>query len=85
MDFLNAIGAFKRVLELFTGTPGSDEPWAAGEEAFERHFGESYEMFMVILQHLSPGQAERFSATLQVNPEAAVLWILSMEEVEDGR
>ena len=85
MDFLNAIGTLGKVLELFAGTPGSDEPWAAGEEAFERHFGESYEVFVVILQHLSPEQAERFGATLQVNPEAAVLWILSMEEVEDGR
>ena len=85
MDFLNAIGALGRVIKLFADTPGSKETWATDEEAFEQHFGESYEMFVMILQHLSPEQTERFSATLQVNPEAAVLWILSMEEVEDGR
>ena len=81
MDFLNAIGAFKRVLELFTGTPGSDEPWAADEEAFERHFGVSYEDFVEMVGYLSPGQAEMLKKTLEVNPEAAVLWILAMEPV----
>jgi hypothetical protein len=82
MDLLHAIGTFRKVLTVFAGTPDSEEPWAANEETFERHFGVPYEYFEVVLQHLSPEQVEKFEATLRVNPEAAVLWILSMEAVE---
>lgn len=80
MDLLHAIGTFGKVLDIFA--PDTNEPWAANEEEFERHFGESYEYFTAVLQHLSPEQSEKFEATLRVNPEAAVLWILSMEAVE---
>lgn len=82
MDLLNTIGAIRKVLGLFAGTPDSEEVWAADEESFEDHFGQSYEYFVEILHHLDEEQSERFEATLKVNPEAAVLWILSMEPVE---
>jgi hypothetical protein len=82
MDLLHAIDAFKQILGAFTDTPDAGELWAADEKAFEQHFGESYETFTEILSHLSPEQEERFEATMRVNPEAAVLWILAMEEVE---
>lgn len=82
MDLLNTIGTIRRVLGIFTGTPDSDEPWAADEEAFETHFGRSYDYFIEIMHHLDEGQGERFEATLKINPEAAVLWILSMEPIE---
>jgi hypothetical protein len=82
MDLLGTFGTIQKVLSLFAGTPGSGEPWASNEEAFEVHFGESYGYFTEVLQHLSPEQGEMFEATIRVNPEAAVLWILSMETVE---
>jgi hypothetical protein len=82
MDLLNALGAIRRTLDFFAGTPDSREPWAASEEAFEVHFGGSYEFFVEVLQHLDDEQGARFDATMKVNPEAAVLWILSMDVVE---
>ena len=82
MDLLNALGAIRKTLDFFAGTPDSDEPWAASEEAFEAHFGGSYEFFVEVLQHLDEEQSSRFDATLKVNTEAAVLWILSMDVVE---
>ena len=82
MDLLNALGAIRKTLDFFAGTPDSDEPWAVSEEAFEAHFGGSYEFFVEVLQHLDEEQSARFDATLKVNPEAAVLWILSMDVVE---
>jgi hypothetical protein len=82
MDLLNALGAIRKTLDFFAGTPDSDEPWAASEEAFESHFGMGYDFFVEILQHLDEEQGERFDATMKVNPEAAVLWILSMDVVE---
>jgi hypothetical protein len=82
MDLLNALGAIRRTLDFFAGTPDSNEPWAASEEAFEAHFGGSYEFFVEVLQHLDEEQSARFDATLRVNPEAAVLWILSMDVVD---
>ena len=41
----------------------------------------SYEDFVEMVGYLSPGQAEMLKKTLEVNPEAAVLWILAMEPV----
>jgi hypothetical protein len=81
MDLLGALGTLGKALDLFAGTPGSHEPWASSEEAFEQHFGESYEYFVAVAQHLSPAQEEMLAKTLEVNPEAAVLWILAMEPV----
>jgi hypothetical protein len=82
MDLLSSLGAIRKTLDFFAGTPDSSEPWAAGEEAFEAHFGLPYALFTEILQHLDGEQGERFDATMKVNPEAAVLWILSMDVVE---
>ena len=79
MDLLNALGAIRKTLDFFAGTPDSSEPWAASEEDFENHFGGSYEFFVEVLQHLDEEQSARFDATMRVNPEAAVLWILSMD------
>jgi len=82
MDLLTFIGAAHRALSFFGGGPGSDQPWAAGEQEFERHFGVPYEAFVEIARHLDQEQERLLHATLEVNPEAAVLWILAMEEVE---
>ena len=82
MDLLNALGAIRKTLDFFAGTPDSSETWATSEEAFESHFGSSYEFFVEILQHLDEEQGAKFDATMKINPEAAVIWILSMDVVE---
>lgn len=79
MDVLGFIGAARHALG-FIGN--AEEPWATSEEAFYKHFGASYEDFSEIVKHLTPYQEDLFHATFEVNPEAAVLWILAMEEVE---
>jgi hypothetical protein len=83
MDLLGFLGAAHRALSFFGNGPGSDQPWAASEQEFERHFGVPYEAFVEIVRHLDREQEQLLHATLEVNPEAAVLWILAMEEVED--
>jgi hypothetical protein len=82
MDLIGALGTFEKVLDLFAGSPAPHEPWAASEEAFGQHFGDSYEDFMALVGCLSPEQASLLEKTLEVNPEAAVLWVLAMEPVE---
>jgi hypothetical protein len=82
MDFLNLIGAANRALS-FLGSD-IDEPWASSEQAFLTHFGVPYEAFLEVIQHLSPRQEEVLHATFEVNPEAAVLWILAMDEIVEG-
>jgi len=71
--------AVPSVPELFSGTPDSGEPWAADDAAFEVHFGASYSHFTGVLLHLDEEQEARFAETMEVNPEAAVLWVLAME------
>jgi hypothetical protein len=68
---------------LFSGTPDSGEPWAADAAAFELHFGSSYAYFAEVLRHLDGEQSARFDATLEVNPEAAVVWVLAMEPCDE--
>ena len=82
MDLLGFIGAARHALAFFGSGLGSEEPWAADEEAFLKHFGAPYEYFVEIVRHLDQRQEALLHATLEVNPEAAVLWILAMEEVE---
>jgi hypothetical protein len=82
MDLLGLIDTAHRALSLFGGGPDSAKPWAASESEFERHFGVPYEVFIEIVQRLNPDQEKLLRATLDVNPEAAVLWILAMEEID---
>ena len=74
----DVLGVVRDVLALFEHAEGVDEPWARSEEAFEEHFGASYEELTSKVTMLSSDQAARYSATLVVNPEAAVLWVLAM-------
>ena len=83
MDLLGFLGAAKHALEFIRPEPGHDVDWANDETEFERHFGAPYEIFLEIVEHLSPDQKKLLDATVKVNPEAAVLWILAMEEVEE--
>jgi hypothetical protein len=82
MDLLGALSSIRKALGVFTSNSGqNNDDWTTSEEAFECHFGVPYEAFEEIVHHLSPDQDRLLQATLAVNPEAAVLWILAMEEV----
>lgn len=74
MDLLEA------VQHIAESPPGP--AWLSDETAFHRHFGASYEDFTGVAECLEPDQLELLRKTLEVNPEAAVLWVLHMEELE---
>ena len=76
------VGAANNILALFaTNDEKIDKPWARDESAFEDHFGASYMELVEKLPLLSSDQHARYAATLEVNPEAAVLWVLAMSKV----
>jgi hypothetical protein len=81
MDLLGFIGAAQQALHYAKSTPGDSPLWLTDAIEFERHFGAPHEAFLEIVSHLSPDQYSLLEATLEVNPEAAVLWILAMEEM----
>jgi hypothetical protein len=70
------------ILSLFAhdGEVLIDEPWARDEAAFEGHFGATYEEFALKATLLGADQHVRYEATLKVNPEAAIVWVLAMSE-----
>jgi hypothetical protein len=61
---------------LFAGSPDAQEPWATDEQEFEDHFDTPYWVFCEKLTKLSADQQVRYKKTLEVNPEAAVLWVV---------
>jgi hypothetical protein len=83
MDLLSALKAAHHLgeaaRELSQSSP--PHPWETDEDAFLQHFGVPYEDFLEIAALLSTEQRELLQKTLEVNPEAAVLWILSMDVV----
>lgn len=79
LGILEAAGHAREITHIMGGNPPPD--WATSEEAFLRHFGVPVEEYHDVVKCLSPEQAELLERTLAVNPEAAVLWILSMEEL----
>jgi hypothetical protein len=83
MDLLGFLGAAKQALDFIRPITGHDATWATDPFEFERHFGASHEAFLEIVEHLSTDQKKLLDATVNVNPEAAVLWILAMEEMDE--
>jgi len=78
----DVVGIAHQILKLFEGEKiATDEPWARDEALFEQHFGCPYEVLVAKVPMLSADQSKRYEATLKVNPEAAVLWVLAMENV----
>ena len=71
------------ILSLFAreGELLIDEPWARDEAMFQEHFGATYEEFALKVTMLGADQHVRYEATLKVNPEAAIVWVLAMSEV----
>ena len=80
LGILDAVGHARELVRLARAAPLPD--WDTDEQAFFRHFGAPHEAYAEIASHLSPEQSALLRRTLAVNPEAAVLWVLSMEEVE---
>jgi hypothetical protein len=74
---VDLLGALHQALSSETGPD-----WLSDEDAFCRHFGVPYEDFAEVASCLDQGQRDLLDRTLEVNPEAAVLWVLHMEEVE---
>jgi hypothetical protein len=64
---------------LFAGSADAEEPWASDEEIFEDHFDTPYWVFCEKLARLSADQQVRYKKTLDVNPEAAVLWVIMLQ------
>lgn len=82
MDLLGIMRAVEHARELVRFARGEALPdWASDEEAFLRYFGEPHEVYAEVVSRLTPEQAAVLDQTLAVNPEAAVMWVLSMEEV----
>jgi hypothetical protein len=69
------------ILNLFAGSDEAEEPWAQDEGLFADHFGITIEEFAGKLALLSVDQQNRYQKTLEVNPEAAVLWVSMMQQV----
>jgi hypothetical protein len=86
VDFLGAlhstVGAAHDLRALVRRSWAGSPDWMEDEEAFLRHFGVPHEAFEEIVHHLGDDQLRLLEATLAVNPEAAVLWVLAMQEVE---
>ena len=81
MDLLGALGAARGLREFVRRAGGPQPDWAVDPSAFERHFGVPIEAYAEIVSHLTPEQEKLLLETLDVNPEAAVLWVLAMEEM----
>ena len=82
MGVADAVGIAHQILKLFEGEEVAvGEPWARDEGLFEEHFGAPYEELARKVPMLSADQSVRYEATIKVNPEAAVLWVLAMGDV----
>lgn len=75
MPLLDAIRGAWRLL-TGDGNVEHTEPWASDERSFEDHFGVPYIEFADAVSGLSRGDFELYEKTLQVNPEASVLWVI---------
>jgi hypothetical protein len=81
MDLLGTLRAVRAVSGLAHDIVRQPAPWETDERAFFIHFGVPFEAYQEVLAHLSAEQAQVLEATIDVNPEAAVLWVLAMEAV----
>jgi hypothetical protein len=80
VDLLGAIRA-ARDLRDAVAPQVMQHAWEHDEEAFLIHFGVPFEAYQEIVEHLDERQCALLDATLRVNPEAAVLWVLAMEQI----
>lgn len=76
---MDVIRLAQGLLELFGGGIDAEEPWATDPGLFEDHFGVPFEEFSEKVALLGADQKKRYLATIDVNPEAAVLWAIMVE------
>lgn len=81
MNLVDVAQGLQGILTLFAGHSEAQEPWAQDEVLFADHFGASIEEFAEKLALLNVDQQRRYEKTLEVNPEAAVLWVIMMQDV----
>lgn len=81
MDLLGTLEAARHLRNFAREFRREEAPWEHDESAFLAHFGVPFEEYATIVQHLDDRQRQLLKATIDVNPEAAVLWILAMEEI----
>jgi hypothetical protein len=81
MNLVDIAQGLQGILGLFAGHEEAQEPWAQDEELFAEHFGATFEEFADKLAMLSVDQQRRYEKTIEVNPEAAVLWVVMMQQV----
>ncbi len=65
----------KKGWEVFGRGDPPAELWATDEDEFENHFGRSYEEFSERLTGLDRAHTELYEKTMEINPEAAVVWV----------
>ncbi len=80
MDLLGAFRAAGHLRQAVAEVARPSYAWEHDEEAFLVHFGATSEEYQEIVARMSDDQRRLLAATLDVNPEAAVLWVLAMEE-----
>ncbi len=81
MDLLGTLDAARHLRNFAREFQRKSSPWENNEVAFHAHFGVPFEEYAAVVQHLDEQQRELLRKTIEVNPEAAVLWILAMEEL----
>lgn len=79
MRLVELVSAAHLAAQAVRSTRAVDEPWLHDEELFFQHFGSTYDDFWDVVQHLNQDQQDRLWLTMEVNPEAAIIWILSMD------
>lgn len=81
MDLLGALKAAQHLRGLVSEVRRPPQhPWERDESAFLSHFGVPFEEYALIVEHMNDEQRELLARTIDVNPEAAILWVLAMEE-----
>jgi hypothetical protein len=81
VDILGALTAAHHLRGLVSEVRrGPQQDWEKDESAFLTHFGAPFDEYALIVSHMSDDQRALLEKTLAVNPEAAVLWVLAMEE-----
>jgi len=81
MDILGALTAAHHLRGIVSEVRrGPQKDWEKDENAFLTHFGVPFEEYALIVSHMTDEQRNLLEKTIAVNPEAAVLWVLAMEE-----
>jgi len=81
MDLLGALKAANHLRGFVSEVRRPEHPWERDESSFLSHFGVPFEEYALVVSHMSDEQRDLLARTIDVNPEAAVMWVLAMEEL----